>query len=123
MESTNSAMKPHPRTVTKERLKLLRTIDDSLNKPMLVLGIVWLVLLVAQLVYGSKPWSNDLTVFIWIVFVADFLIRLTLAPKKVPFLKKNWLVAVSLLLPALSILRLGTVLAMMPSWQVLIFRL
>lgn len=104
-------------------MKLLRTIDDALTKPMMVLGIVWLLLLVVQLVYGSKPWSNTLTIVIWGIFVVDFVIRFTLAPKKVAFLKKNWLVAISLLLPALSVLRIARVVAMLPSWQVLIFRL
>ena len=122
MESTNSLTRAHPRILTKERLKLLQTIDDALAKPILLLGIIWLALLVVELVYGTKAWSSGLTILIWAVFVVDFIIRFTLAPKKVRFLKKNWLVALSLLLPALSILPgLGTVLAMMPSWQVLIF--
>ncbi len=90
---------------------------------MLVLGVAWLALLVVQLIYGSSAWSNDLTVAIWAIFVIDFAIRFILAPKKVSFLKHHWLVALSLMLPALSILRLTRVLALLPSWQVLIFRL
>ncbi len=90
---------------------------------MLILGVIWLVLLVVQLIYGSSSWSNDLAVAIWAIFVIDFALRFILAPKKISFLKRHWLVALSLMLPALSILRLTRVLAMLPSWQVLIFRL
>ncbi len=123
MATTVSSPTPHPRSITKERLHLLRTIDRMLERPILVLGIAWLVLLVVQLVYGSSAWSNDLTVGIWVVFVIDFAMRFTLAPKKISFLRRHWLVALSLLLPALSILRLTRVLAMLPSWEMVILRL
>lgn len=123
MATTASRIAPHPRTVAKERLVLLRRIDHALEKPMIVLGIVWLGLLVLQLVYGSSAWINDITIAVWAIFVIDFAIRFIVAPKKVPFLKRHWLVAISLALPALSVLRLTRVLAMLPSWQVLIFRL
>ena len=121
--ATTAPTVPHPRAVAKERLSLLRKIDHALERPMIVLGIVWLALLVVQLVYGSSRWINDTTFAVWAIFVVDFLIRFFLAPKKVPFLKRHWLVALSLMLPALSVLRLTRVLAMLPSWQVLIFRL
>ncbi|HET9030468.1 MAG TPA: ion channel [Candidatus Aquilonibacter sp.] len=114
---------PHPRAVAKERLLLLRRIDHAFEKPMIVLGILWLGLLVLQLVEGSKRWIDDLTFAVWIVFVVDFLLRFTIAPHKRTFLKRHWLVALSLALPALSVLRLTRVLALVPSWQVLIFRL
>ena len=51
------------------------------------------------------------------------MIRWIIAPKKVDFIRQQWLVALSLVLPALSVLRLARVLALLPSWQVLIFRL
>ena len=114
---------PHPRAVARERFQLLRKIDTALEKPLIFLGIIWLLLLVVQLVYGQSAWINDATIAVWAVFVIDFAIRLLLAPKKLLFLKKHWLVALSLLLPALSVLRLTRILAMLPSWQVLIFRL
>lgn len=113
----------HPRAIARQRLSLLHRLDVALEKPMLVLGIVWLGLLVAQMIYGSLSWITWSTLTVWAFFLADFTLRLMLAPKKLAFLKKHWLVALSLVLPALSILRLARVLAMLPSWEVLIFRL
>lgn len=111
------------RGLARERLVLLQKLDAALEKPMLVLGIVWLALLVAQIVYGNHSWITWSSVAVWAVFVADFSLRIILAPKKVRFLKHHWLVALSLALPALSILRLTRILAMLPSWEVLVFRL
>jgi len=42
---------------------------------------------------------------IWVLFVAEFLLRLALAPRKLPFVARNWLNVLSLLLPALRLLR------------------
>ncbi len=116
-------VEPHPRAVARERFALLRKIDGALEKPLIFLGILWLLLLVLQLVYGQNAWINDATIAVWVIFVVDFTIRLLIAPKKISFLKRHWLVALSLVLPALSVLRLTRLLAMLPSWQVLIFRL
>ncbi|HWQ18844.1 MAG TPA: hypothetical protein VN455_03645, partial [Methanotrichaceae archaeon] len=42
---------------------------------------------------------------IWIIFVADFLLELLLAPKKGSFLKANWLTVIALVVPAVRIFR------------------
>ncbi len=114
---------PSRRTMTKERVSFLVRIDRAMEGPLIVLGFLWLVLLVAQLVFGSNGLINTTTYVVWAIFLVDFGIRLIVAPSKVRFLKRNWLVAVSLVLPALSVFRLTRILAMMPSWQVVIFRL
>lgn len=72
---------------------------------MLLLGLVWLLLLVVELVWGDNPLFNVLGTLIWIVFILDFLVRFILAPSKGRFLRNNLLVMVSLLLPALRVLR------------------
>src|SRR4028118_127024 len=43
---------------------------------------------------------------IWVIFIVDFIIKFILAPGKVAFLKKNWLTAISLLIPALRVFRI-----------------
>ncbi len=40
------------RALARQRLKILRQIEDWLETPMLVLGFVWLVLLVVELTRG-----------------------------------------------------------------------
>lgn len=89
------------------RWRALRELEEWLEGPMLVLGFVWLVLLVVELTVGLSPLLAGISTAIWILFLADFLLRFALAPRKLHFLRRNWLVAVSLLLPALRVLRVA----------------
>ncbi|MEJ7767470.1 MAG: ion transporter [Chitinophagaceae bacterium] len=89
-----------------ERKKLLTSIERTLESPMIFLGFVWLILLVIELIWGlSKPLEYA-SLLIWVIFIFDFLIKLILAPDKSGFLKKNWLTAISLIIPALRIFRI-----------------
>ncbi len=88
-----------------ERLKLLITVEKFLEGPMIFLGFVWLVLLVVELVRGLPTTLEYLSLTIWAIFILDFLVKFILAPAKILFMKKNWLTAISLLLPALRIFR------------------
>lgn len=57
---------------------------------------------------SSRGLSRPLVVFttaIWVVFVFDFLLRLLLAPRKIRYLKRNWITALSLFVPALRVFR------------------
>ena len=72
---------------------------------MLVLAFVWLALLVVELIQGESPLFNVLGTLIWVVFLLDFAVKLVLAPDKVAYLTRNWLTAISLLIPALRIFR------------------
>lgn len=89
-----------------ERKKLLVTIERLLEGPMIFLGFLWLVILIVELIWGlSKP-LDYLSLTIWCIFIVDFLIKFILAPGKLTFLKKNWLTAISLLIPALRVFRI-----------------
>ncbi|HSN55368.1 MAG TPA: ion transporter [Candidatus Sulfomarinibacteraceae bacterium] len=92
--------------LTRERDELLQRLEDWLETPMLVLAFVWLALLVVELIWGESLLFGTIGTIIWVVFIADFAVKLALAPHKVPFLKRNWLTAISLLLPALRLFRL-----------------
>src|SRR5207244_3107108 len=63
------------------------------------------ILLIIELVWGLTTVLQYLSVTIWIVFIVDFLIKFFLAPNKLFFFKKNWLAAISLIIPALRIFR------------------
>jgi voltage-gated potassium channel len=89
-----------------ERKKLLNTVERLLEGPMVFLGFIWLVLLVIELIWGLSPFLEDLSVTIWIIFIMDFLLKFILAPGKIRFLKRNWLTAISLVIPALRVFRL-----------------
>jgi len=92
--------------LTNERKKLLTSIQKLLEAPIIFLGFVWLVLLVIELIWGlNKPLEYS-SLTIWIIFIIDFFIKFILAPVKVDFFKKNWLTAISLIIPALILFRI-----------------
>jgi len=90
-----------------ERLVVLSQLEGWIERPMQVLGFAWLALLVVELAYGLSPLLEAVSTAIWVVFILDFLLRLILAPAKGRYLKSNWLIAVSLLFPALRVLRVA----------------
>ncbi len=89
-----------------ERKKLLKSVERLLEGPMIFLGFVWLILLVVELVWGLNKPLEYTSLTIWMIFIIDFLIKFVLAPLKLAFLKKNWLTAISLLIPALRVFRI-----------------
>ena len=86
-----------------QRWKTLRQLDDWLDTPMMVLSALWIVIVLIELTTGGNPLLTAIGTIIWIVFLAEFALRFTLAPKKLPFLKSNWLTAIALLAPALRL--------------------
>jgi voltage-gated potassium channel len=104
---------PHDDVLERERYELLQRIEDWLETPMLVLAFVWLLLLIAELTWGEGPWFETLGIGIWVVFVLNFALEFLLAPNKVAYLKHNWLTTISLLIPALRIVRVFRVLRLL----------
>jgi voltage-gated potassium channel len=88
-----------------ERKKLLVSIEKLLEGPMLFLAFVWLLLLVVELIRGLSKSLEYASLIIWVLFIIDFLLKFILAPKKGLYLKKNWLTAISLFIPALRVFR------------------
>lgn len=91
--------------IERQRWVLLRRIEATLEIPMIVLGLVWLALLIVDLGWGLSPALEFLGLAIWIIFIADFVIKFVLAPAKLHYLRSNWLTALALLLPALRVFR------------------
>lgn len=76
---------------------------------MVVLGFVWLALLAIELTRGLTPALETFGTAIWIIFIADFALRVALAPVKLDYVRRNWLTAVSLLVPALRVFRFARI--------------
>lgn len=89
----------------KQRWRLLKQLESVLETPMVVLGFIWLGLMIIDLVRGETRLTATAGRFIWIIFIVDFLIRFSLAPRKLIFLQRNIISAVALALPALRTLR------------------
>ncbi|RYD83044.1 MAG: potassium channel protein [Sphingobacteriales bacterium] len=91
----------------KERYKLLNSLQNTLETPMIFLGFVWLVLLIVELLWGLNQLLEGLSTVIWIIFIVDFIIKLILAPDKIKFLKSNIITLISLVIPALRVFRIA----------------
>lgn len=92
-------------TIETERVRLLVQLERMLERPLIVLSLVWLVIAVIELTRGLSGAGEMISLAIWAVFIGDFLLKLVIAPRKVQFLKRNWLAALSLLLPAFRLFR------------------
>ncbi len=93
-----------------ERRELLEQVENWLEVPMLILGFVWLILLGIELlwerVWEQNPLLNVISTVIWIIFIINFVVELILAPRKLDYFKRNWLTALSLIVPALRVFRI-----------------
>ena len=70
-----------------QRWELLQRLSCWLDAPLTALALVMLALMVAELALPLSPaWARRVSqaeTAIWVVFVVDFLLELTLAPTKV----------------------------------------
>ena len=105
---------PEAQVLERERWKLLRQVEAWLELPMLALAFVWLALFIAEVL---RPEPGPLLVAfnraIWVIFILNFLLEFFLAPRKLAYLKTNWLTAIALAVPALRIFRFARLLRVM----------
>jgi voltage-gated potassium channel len=60
------------------RWRLLMDLDEWLTVPMELLSLAWLAIVVWELVSGSSELLETVGTAIWIVFIAEFLVRFAL---------------------------------------------
>ena len=72
MAETRKDAKPAP----EERWSTLANLDDWLDTPMLVLSFFWLILVLVELAWGTSRLLEVFGTAIWIVFLAEFALRL-----------------------------------------------
>jgi voltage-gated potassium channel len=94
----------------RDRNEILEQLENWLETPLLVLGVLWLVLLIVELAHGLNPLLESLGTAIWGIFLLDFGIKLILAPKKLAYIGSNWLTVLSLAVPALRVFRFARIL-------------
>ena len=91
-----------------ERERGVELLAARLDRPMSVLGVLFLLVVLGQNVATSPGVQRAFTVVgwvLWAVFAAEFLLRLWLAPSRGRFLRRNWWQVAFLLLPMLRFLR------------------
>jgi voltage-gated potassium channel len=96
--------------LSSERTQLARALERWLEWPLIILAVIWLVLLVVELVHGLDPFLVRVGEIIWGIFIVDFVVKLLLAPDKSTYLRAQWLTIISLLLPAVRVLRVFRIL-------------
>lgn len=108
-----------PDDLVRERETLLSQVHDALDGLMVVLSLAWAALLVVELVGGGLPASLQVAVWaIWAIFLLDFAVEFSIAPRKLRYLRTHWLTVVSLALPALRILRVAAALRVLRAARV-----
>lgn len=86
-----------------------RRWENALRWPMTALAVLFLVLLLLPLQTGVPPsvlaWGQVIETAIWIIFVAEFMLLLVLAPDKSDYLSSHIIEALGVMLPALRVFR------------------
>lgn len=95
-------------THDQQRLLAAESLAQRLDRPMGVLGIIFLLVVLAQLLVTDPTGQVVLSVISWVfwgVFVAEFLLRAYVARFQAQFWLKNWWQVIFLLVPFLRFFR------------------
>ena len=86
-----------------KRLDFLKRWEKYTTIPLATLAFVYLIFYTLEVFenrpiedYGSFEFAGDI---IWVIFIFDFLLRFALAPDKWPFLRRNVVELVAVILP------------------------
>lgn len=91
-------------TSEEEYWSVLNDLEEWLRTPMIVLSFIWLLLVIAELVWGEADLLFVFGIAIWAIFIVEFVLRFSIAPAKLPFLSSNWLTVIALIVPAFRML-------------------
>ncbi|WP_447007090.1 hypothetical protein ACRAKI_11745 [Saccharothrix isguenensis] len=92
----------------RRRQQWAEDLAQRLDRPMSVLGVLFLFVVLGQTLAERQPLANVLTVtgwVLWSVFVSEFALRWYVAPHRGRFLRRHWWQAVFLVVPFLRFLR------------------
>lgn len=93
-----------------ERYRLVAEIEAILDGPATFLAIVFAVILAVELILQAQgstvpPVLGWLQLGIWGVFIVHFLLGISISPDRLRYLRRNWLTAISLVIPFLRAFR------------------
>ncbi len=101
---------PKLRRTRAQRYRLVAEIEAMLAGPATYLAVVFAVVLAVELILQAQgsavaPVLGWIQLAIWAVFVVQFLRGITISPDRLRYLRRNWLTAVSLVIPFLRAFR------------------
>lgn len=104
----NDSFDPDPDDQPSAGERLATLLERRLDIPMAILAGVWAGLVAYELI-APREQLDELGIasnVIWVVFVLEFLVKITVAGHPLRFLRRNWPSVVFLVLPALRMLRI-----------------
>lgn len=105
--------------VKRKSYRIFFWLEEHLEIPMFLLATVWLFLFVSELISGLSVLQERIVFFIWLTFILEFVVKLTLAPRRILFLKNNWITLIALGIPALRIFRMVRAISILNSVRVI----
>lgn len=108
MTAPNHSSNPSSRSPVSSRLRRAEVFARRLDKPMGILGVIFLFVVLGQLITTEPVMTGVLTVVgwaFWAVFVAEFLLRAYIAGFSKDFWRKSWWQVIFLLVPFLRFFR------------------
>jgi voltage-gated potassium channel len=107
-DETASTFDPDPDLAESGRERLAAVVERRLDPVMAVLAVFWALFLGYELVAPSDQRTVLATIsnIIWVLFLAEFLLKLGISGQPLRFLRRRWPSLLFLALPALRALRL-----------------
>ncbi|HET7360484.1 MAG TPA: hypothetical protein VFI78_00970 [Salinimicrobium sp.] len=102
-----------------KKYRIFYKLEKRLEIPMFLLAIVWLYLFIVEIFHGLNPTQETLILVIWILFIFEFLVKLIAAPRRLAFIKHNWITVIALLIPALRVFRIFSAIRLLQSVRVI----
>lgn len=98
------------RVTRAQRYRLVAEIERLLDGPTTYLAVVFALALAAEIILAAQemaipPVLGWLQLGIWGVFIVHFLLGITISPDRRRYLRRNWLTALSLIVPFLRAFR------------------
>lgn len=103
-------MRPPGKEETERRQSWAVELADRFDRPMSVLGILFLFVVLGQALARQATLVGVLSALgwvLWLVFVAEYALRLYVAPQPLAFLRRTWWQLAFLIVPFLRFLRLA----------------
>lgn len=97
-----------PSETPARRVSAAEELSRRLDRPMGLLGVVFLFVILGQVLVTEESWSLLFAVLgwvFWLVFVAEFLLRAYIAGFQRAFWRRNWWQIIFLLVPFLRFFR------------------
>lgn len=90
----------------REKLRLLYRLEAALEAPMFLLAVIWLWLFAVEFFSGLTPLQQRMGTAIWIAYIIEYLLKLAAAPRRLAYVRRNWLTLIALVIPAFRVFRM-----------------